>query len=177
MKIVVLSGAIASGKSTYACNAARKGYICVNDDAIVNLVHGGDYTLYQKDLKILYKSIENHIVSTALAMGKSVIIDRGRNNNKFGRKRWIALANSYDAFVEAIVFKNEGPEIHAKRRFQHDSRGHTYEYWFDVASAHQLEWEEPSVLEGLNAVHSIPFSDIIEGKIIDDFYPVTDSVS
>jgi dephospho-CoA kinase len=76
-KIQVLVGMIASGKSTYAKNAARRGVICVNDDAVVNLVHADDYTLYDKSLKILYKSIENHIISMALAMSRTVLVDRG----------------------------------------------------------------------------------------------------
>ena len=46
MKIQVLCGMIASGKSTYANNAARSGTICINDDAIVNMLHANNYDLY-----------------------------------------------------------------------------------------------------------------------------------
>jgi len=53
-KIQILVGMIASGKSTYSKHAARLGFIVVNDDAIVNAVHGEDYTLYDKKLKLLW---------------------------------------------------------------------------------------------------------------------------
>jgi len=43
-EIVVLIGCIASGKSTYARKLARKGWVVINDDDIVKLVHGRDYT-------------------------------------------------------------------------------------------------------------------------------------
>lgn len=72
--IEVLCGMIASGKSTYCVKKAKEGYVIVNDDSIVNAVHGGVYALYDKSFKPLYKSIEDHILHTAVAMGKHVII-------------------------------------------------------------------------------------------------------
>lgn len=166
MKLQVLVGMIASGKSTYARSAAQRGVICMNDDAIVNMLHADDYTLYDKSLKVLYKSIENHIIGTALAMQRVVMVDRGLNVSVRGRKRWIALAQSFDVPCEAILFANEGPEVHATRRARMDSRGHPFEYWIRVAQRHQSEYQEPSVEEGFAAVHSISFQEIQEGKII-----------
>lgn len=152
-KIQVLIGHVASGKSTYCKKAARKGYIILNDDEIVTLLHGGDYTLYSHHLKPLYKSIECHILATALAMNRVVVVDRGLNISTQGRQRWIALAKSFDVPVEALVFANEGPEIHAKRRFNHDSRGHSLEYWMDVAKAHQARYSIPTEAEGFDRIH------------------------
>ncbi len=76
-KIQVLVGMIAAGKSSYCRNAARTGIICMNDDVIVNMLHGDDYTLYNKQLKAFYKSIDNHIVVSALLMDRTIIVDRG----------------------------------------------------------------------------------------------------
>jgi predicted kinase len=166
MKLQVLVGPIASGKSTYARAAAKSGVICMNDDAIVNMLHADDYTLYDKSLKVLYKSVENHIIGTALAMQRVVMVDRGLNVSVRGRKRWIALANSFDVPCEAIVFKNEGPEVHAQRRAHMDSRGHTFEYWLRVANRHQSEYVEPTLEEGFSAIHTISFDEIQEGKVI-----------
>lgn len=166
MKLQVLVGPIASGKSTYARSAAKNSVICMNDDAIVNMLHADDYTLYDKRLKVLYKSIENHIIGTALAMDRIVMVDRGLNVSVRGRKRWIALANSFDVPCEAIVFKNEGPEVHAQRRTHSDSRGHPFEYWLRVAKRHQSEYKEPTVEEGFSAIHFISFDEIQEGKVI-----------
>lgn len=164
-KLFILCGMIASGKSTYSKNAARVGVITLNDDAIVNMLHADEYTLYDKRLKVLYKSIENHVVGTALAMNRVVIVDRGLSVGVRGRKRWIALAHSFDVPCEAIVFKNEGPEVHARRRAL-DSRGHAYEYWLRVAERHQSEYKEPTLEEGFSAIHMISFDEIKEGKVI-----------
>ena len=166
MKIQVLVGMIASGKSTYARLAAQQGMLCINDDAIVNMLHGDDYTLYDKQLKVLYKSIENHIIGTGLAMGKSVLIDRGLNVSKKGRQRWISLAKSFDIQCEAIVFANEGPQIHAQRRFNSDSRSHSFDYWLKVAEAHNSLYLLPSKEEGFDAVHHVSFNEIKQGKVI-----------
>lgn len=164
--IQVLVGPIASGKSTYAQNAARNGFICVNDDAVVNLIHANEYTLYDKSLKILYKSVENHVVGTALAMGKRIVADRGLNISFQGRKRWISLANSFDVPCVAVLFEDEGPEIHAQRRSRSNSRGRTYEQWLEVALHHQKQYQEPTMEEGFVEVHRISYEEILSGKII-----------
>ena len=165
MKLQILVGMIASGKTTYSKLAAMQGIICVNDDDIVNLVHGGNYTIYDKNLKLLYKSIENHIISQALGMGRTVLIDRGLNISRQGRERYIALAKSFDVPIEAIVMTKESPEIHAQRRFDSNSRGYAYKYWLDVAKIHDGIYERPTIKD-FSSIHNISFNDIIEGKVV-----------
>lgn len=165
MKIQVLCGMIASGKSTYSKNATKAGALCVNDDAIVNMLHADQYTLYNKELKLLYKSIENHAISNGLALGRTIIIDRGLNISIRGRKRWIALAQSFDVPCEAIIFQNEGPIAHAQRRSLSDARGHSYEYWLNVANDHNDIFVEPSLDEGFDFIHYITFDEIKKGKV------------
>lgn len=166
MKIQVLCGMIASGKSTYANNAARSGIICINDDAIVNMLHANNYNLYDEKLKILYKSIENNIISNVLSFGKTILIDRGLNVGLNSRKRWLSLANSFDVRCEAIVFKNEGAEAHAKRRFETNSRGLELNNWIAVAKRDDSIYVKPTIEEGFDLVEEIDFEEIINGKII-----------
>ena len=165
-KIQVLVGMIASGKSTYCKKAVGKGSLIVNDDAIVNMLHGDDYTLYSQELKTLYKGVENHVIVSALLMGRNVIVDRGLNVSVSGRQRWISLARSFDVPVEAIVFKNDGPEAHATRRTGSDARGHDYAYWHRVATIHNNLWSPPTEAEGFTAIHTITFDEIKEGRVI-----------
>jgi predicted kinase len=162
-KIQVLVGMIASGKSTYARNAARNGVICVNDDAVVNLVHADDYTLYDKTLKTLYKSTENHIISVALAMGRTVLVDRGLNLSLRGRQRWLSLAQGFDLPCEVIQFPIEAPAVHAERRAKSDPRGHDFAYWLRVAEHHFSEYVPPTLDEGFSAIYDITFADVMEG--------------
>jgi predicted kinase len=166
-KLQVLVGMIASGKSTYCKHAAKRGTIIINDDAIVTMVHGGFYKLYKKDLKPLYKSVENHIASTALAMGKNVVVDRGLNTSHWSRMRWIGISHSMDAIAEAVVFKREAPEVHARRRFLADARGYSYEEWLTCAIKHDAVWEEPNTQhEGFDIVKYITWEDIQQGVIL-----------
>jgi predicted kinase len=164
-KIQVLVGMIASGKTSYAHEAAKKGIICVNDDAIYNMIHANNYNLYNKDCKILYKSIENHIISQALCMGKTVLVDRGLNVSKRGRQRYIALAKSFDVNIEAITFENEGYEIHGERRFNSESRGLSRSVWLNCALAHSKIWAYPTLDEGFSSVKPIKFEEIKQGKV------------
>lgn len=151
-KIVVLVGMVASGKSTYAQQAARRGAIVVNDDAIVTCLHGGLYGLYSTHLKVLYKSVENHIVGAAVGLGRDVIIDRGVNISIAARRRWIALASAFDVTCDAVVFPNEGALVHAHRRFESDSRGYCIDYWRRTAQSHEARWQEPTIDEGFRHV-------------------------
>lgn len=138
----LLVGPIASGKSTYCRKAASEGAIILNDDSIVNAVHGGDYCLYEKSLKPLYKGVENTIVCMALSMGRRLIIDRPNHSKKM-RRRYIGLAHSFDTSVQIVMFKRETPEVHGERRFNSDARGHSLDYWVDVAIAQQKIYEAP----------------------------------
>jgi predicted kinase len=152
MIIEVLVGMISSGKSTWAKERAREHWIILNDDSIVSAVHAGQYTLYDKSLKPLYKSIEDHILHLALAMGKNVVIDRGVDVSIRSRRRWIAIAKSLDVSIHAVVFERFTAEVHGVRRAAADNRGHTEEYWIGVARAHEARYETPTLEEGFDKI-------------------------
>ncbi|MHA1948277.1 MAG: AAA family ATPase [Candidatus Thorarchaeota archaeon] len=132
IRLDILVGNIASGKSTYCKKAAEEGAIIVNDDSIVNCVHANNYQLYSEELKPLYKSVENTILTTALTIGRSVVVDRPNHTVKM-RRRYIGLAHSLDVPVRIVLFEWDKPEVHAKRRMKSDPRGFSLEYWTDVA--------------------------------------------
>lgn len=147
--VTLLVGPIASGKSTWVQQAAALGHVIVNDDAIYAAVHGGDYGRYEHELKLLYKSTENHILTIALAIGRPVVVDRP-NIKRLGRARYVGLARAFDTLVEAVVFPRAAPEVHAQRRMDSDPRGQDYAFWLGVAHRHDLGYEEPSMDEGFN---------------------------
>jgi len=143
MKLEILVGNIASGKSTYCKKAAQEGAIIINDDAIVNLLHNNNYKLYDKNLKPLYKGIENTAIVMAIALGRPVVIDRPNLSVKM-RRRYIGLGHSLDVPVEMVIFQWAEPAEHAKRRMASDSRGHDYAYWLKVAEIFQDKYTEPN---------------------------------
>ncbi len=148
----ILIGNIASGKSTYCLKRAKEGAIILNDDAIVNGLHSNLYELYDKRLKPLYKSVENQIVLSALALGVDVVVDRGLNLTPRSRRRFIGLGHSLDASVNAVVFAFHPPEVHAERRKNHDLRNHTYDYWLEVATIFNEKYVPPSPTEGFDEI-------------------------
>jgi predicted kinase len=140
----ILVGPIASGKSTYTKDRVNARYLVVNDDAIVNAIHGGNYKLYDKKLKTLYKNIENQIITAAASHNYNVIIDRP-NHSVSMRRRYIGLAKSFDMQVHVILFGRSEPITHAYRRYREDSRGHTLEYWHQVAKSHEDKYQTPDM--------------------------------
>lgn len=152
MSMYVLVGMIASGKSTYAKTAATGGAIVVNDDSVVTAVHGGNPLLYRESLKPLYKSLQNHIVAMAVALGRDVVVDCGVNIRERSRRRWIGMAHSLDQPCMAVVFPRSSPEVHAKRRFSDDARGYSYNDWLAVAMSHERSYDMPRLDEGFARV-------------------------
>ena len=146
--IEVLIGLIASGKSTWCKHRAEDGWIIINDDSIVNAVHNNNYTLYNKSLKPLYKSIEDHILHTAIAMNKNVVIDRGVDVCLTSRQRWIVLGRALDVSVRAVCFELFDSEVHGKRRFEADNRGWPLDYWVKVAKKWRDKYDMPTMEEG-----------------------------
>ncbi len=150
--VEILVGTIASGKSTYCKKRAKEGAIIVNDDAIVCSLHAGIYTLYDKSIKALYKSLESHIVNTAILIGRDVIVDRGVNLTPRSRRRFIGIATSLDVDCIAIVFPFCSPAIHAADRFKDDSRGLSYRAWEKVVEAHIEKYKRPTMDEGFTEI-------------------------
>lgn len=157
---------IASGKSTYSSNAAKEGWLVINDDAIVNMVHADDYTLYDKGLKLLYKNVEHAILFTGLSLGRNVLVDRGVGISLAGRKRYLALAAALDTEIECVTIASEGAETHALRRFQTDNRGHSLDYWLKVAKYHESIWADPTLEEGFSRIHHISWDFISKGGLV-----------
>lgn len=156
----VLVGMIASGKTTYARMEAARGAVIINDDALVTALHGGDYTGYDRTLKPLYKSTENHIAAVALALGWDVVVDRGLNVSRKSRQRWVGLAAAFEAEAQAVVFARQSAEQHARRRWHSDSRGHDLAHWVSAATRHAAEWQTPTTCEGFSMVTHSPWRDI-----------------
>jgi len=152
MVVEILIGNIASGKSTYCLEKVKEGAIVVNDDAIVNSVHCDQYGLYDKELKPLYKAVENQIVTSALMLGKNVVIDRGVNLTPGSRRRFIGLGHSMDSQVIAVVFPFCDPQVHADRRQIDDLRGYPTEYWLKIATTFQNKYVPPSLDEGFDGI-------------------------
>jgi predicted kinase len=147
----LLVGPIAAGKSTYCKYLAKTGAVIINDDDIVKLIHAGEYGLYDKKLKPLYKLVENQILTTAMLMDRHVIVDRP-NFSKNTRSRYISLAKSFDVPVKCTCFKWTTPEESARRRCSVNDRGYSYEWWLEATKRHYSLYEEPSMDEGFTEI-------------------------
>ena len=155
-KIFMLIGNIASGKSTW-CKQFKSTHletIIINDDAVVELIEGDEHGYSQK-FKRLYKSIEDAILRTGIFLGVDIIVDRP-HMSETSRKRVLGIASSLDIPVIAVMFKVELPEIHAKRRFDNNSRGHDYDDWLKVAHKKNKEFVQPTLKEGFYEICNSP---------------------
>ena len=88
------------------------------------------------------------------------MIDRGVDVRRGSRKRWIALANSVDVGVVAVVFPNDLPEVHARRRAESDGRGHDYDYWLSVARNFDKAYDLPEENEGFDSIEMVEWKPV-----------------
>lgn len=151
-KLLIMIGPICSGKSTFCKAAAKANFLIANDDALVTAVHGGNYDLYSKCLKPLYKGLELEIIRTGLALGRDVIVDRANCMNVYCRRKYIGLGTALEAQVVGVLTPDCGPEEHARRRFSKNSRGLSYEHWLGAAKRHSWESCKPSLAEGFTEI-------------------------
>ena len=142
VRLDILCGPIASGKSSYCSHAVEEAALIVNDDDLVLAIHGGVHGLYSKDLKPLYKAVENTIIQVGLTMGRWVIVDRP-NYSRAMRRRYIGLAKSLDVSVRVVMLPRESPETHARRRANTAGRNYSYDDWLEVAREHEALYEVP----------------------------------
>ena len=143
---------IGCGKSTLSAKYAKDGYLVLNDDSIVNAVHGNNYLLYNKKHKSLYKHIGNTIFAFAAATNTNLIIDR-TNLSKETRARYLSMAREFGMTAKCILFEpTKTPEEYALKRFNSDSRGATLETWNKVAKEHISQYTKPTVEEGFTEV-------------------------
>lgn len=150
-KLILTVGNIASGKSTWCKSQVKNGSVVVCNDDITTMIHGGQY-LYDHDLKSLYKGIEEYSVIKGLQEGRNTILDR-MNYKSDTRKRWAAIAKDHGFECWVILFPRESPEIHAKRRYDKDNRGVSYERWLKVAKEFEENYEDINMgVEGIQNV-------------------------
>lgn len=143
MKLIIFIGNVGCGKSTKALELAKKGFAIVNDDAITIMFGAGDYTLYDKRKKPIYKNIISLAVMMSLNYNFDVVIDMP-NMSKEKRKKFIDMGKFNKA---EIIAYDWGPgmlkDLIARLK---DDRG--YNNWEAAYRKKFEEYEEPSLDEG-----------------------------
>lgn len=165
MKIELLVGMIASGKSTYTARRAREGALVVNDDSVTMMIHSGQYQLYDAKLKALYKGIEHHVIAFAVSKNLDVVIDR-TNLSRDSRSRYVAIARSFDVPIICTMFPMSTPEAHGSRRARSDGRGYDEAYWIRVAREHAKSYVAPNSDEGFEYITQITETSMREEGLI-----------
>jgi len=147
LELIILTGNIGCGKSTKALELAKQGYVIVNDDAISTMIGGGDYNLYDKSKKYLYKSIELYCVDLGLGTNRSVVADMP-NMKSISRSRFIDIGKRYN--IEIISYDwGRGTSEDLRLRML-DSRG--YNDWKKAFYRKFNEYEKPSFDEGFDKI-------------------------
>jgi tRNA uridine 5-carbamoylmethylation protein Kti12 len=153
-KLIIFTGNIGCGKSTKALELAKLGYVVVNNDSIVTMIGGGDYSLYDISKKKIYINIENISVLSALTNNFNVVIDR-TNMKKSTRERFINLGKALNAI---IISYDWGPgRIQDLERRKLEPRIASTD-WGEVYDRMHVEYEEPSFDEGFDKIYKISYN-------------------
>lgn len=133
MRLEVLIGMIASGKSTYARKRADEGALVISHDDLTQMLHA-TYR-YEPGLRKCYKAMMREIAHAAFSAQRDVVADRTHLTRE-ARAFWVNLPSYRDVEVVAVTFPITTPEEHARRRFAADDRGRTFAEWLKVAERH-----------------------------------------
>lgn len=106
MKLLMLMGLPASGKSTYAKQLALDGWVRVNKDDLRAMLHGGKWSP-KNEKQIL--QVRDQVISDSLLAGKSVVVDDTNLDPKH-KIRLQELAKKYAATFETKFFDVEPAE-------------------------------------------------------------------
>ena len=100
MKLIMMRGLPASGKSTYAKElmATDGAFVRVNKDLLREMMHFGTYSPANESL---VKAAEVEIVEMALSMGQTVIVDDTNLGQKY-EDQWRGLAEVWDTEFEIM---------------------------------------------------------------------------
>lgn len=175
INVKILIGMIASGKSTYARGCAREGALVICHDDLTEMLHA-EYR-YEQESRDIYRMMEDSLLEIAVNFNKDVVIDRTHLTRE-SRSRWTRFhrVTMQPVSFTAVVFPFESPEVHAKRRFEHDSRGRSYEEWLQVANHHHNQWKQGhlggdegfSEIVKIESFHVYPDGDVIMRSIEGD---------
>lgn len=119
-KLLILQGAPASGKSTFARQLAHedKSYVIVNRDSIRN--SRGDYWIPSQEDYIT--SIEEFSIKNALGRGYNVIVD-ATNLNPITINKWKVIADEFNAEIEFKMFEISFEDAVARDKLRDNSVG------------------------------------------------------
>ena len=116
MKLQILIGLPASGKTTYASKLVKEGWVRINYDSIRHesgLFPGG--YVFSKDNEKRVKVAALNVAAKSLQLGRNVVIDNTNLTHK-ARQVWHELAKTYHVFPEVIDFNTTLDECLRRNR-------------------------------------------------------------
>ena len=152
-ELILLVGNVGCGKSFLAKRLTKRGAIAINNDALLQTFHGGEYT-YDSNLKEFYHECEREIFSNALMTGRSIVVDR-TNMDKKSRQRFIEPSQKYPD-LEVVVFDfGPGTDISLQRRLN-SPKEQTAKTWTSVHKMLKSKYEKPSFDEDIHRIYEAP---------------------
>lgn len=100
MKLLMLKGLPASGKSTYAKELAKDGYVRINKDDLRAMLHAGKWS---KNNEQQVLRLRDAVIEDSLSAGKSVVVDDTNLAPKHS-ERLKGLAKKHGATFETKFF-------------------------------------------------------------------------
>lgn len=148
-ELIIFTGNIGCGKSLIASKLGKRGYVIVNNDTITSMIQGGEYGLYDKLKKPIYKVIETSLIVGSLKLGFSVVIDR-TNMSVANRERYIRIGQLHGVCIKSFCW-GRGTSEDLIRRLN-NSRGVPVETWVKVYGTMERNYSKPQLQEGFNAI-------------------------
>ena len=149
MKVSILVGNIASGKSTWT-DQYPNAFI-LSKDKLRYDYGGGEYVFNPYLEEIIDSVIKLSYDAVLYQQNQHIIIDE-TNMTKNTRAFYITLAKKYGYVVEIVVFPDLGEDGHVKRRLRNNHGNINEETWRMVYKEKKARYEPPSFTEGFDKI-------------------------
>jgi len=149
MKVSILVGNIASGKSTWA-DKYPDAFVLSKDK--LRYDYGGGKYVFDSYLEGTIDSVIKLSYDAVLYQQFQHIIIDETNMTKDIRAFYIMLAKKYGYTVEVIVFPDLGEDIHVKKRLQNNHGDVSEETWRKVYQDNLALYDVPSFTEGFDNI-------------------------
>jgi len=148
--LILLTGNIASGKSTLAKKWAKAGYRIISRDAIRYMVGAGDY-IFNIDLEPTIKKGTLALLEEFLKDGIDIVYDEVNVNKKL-REPTIKLAKKYGYKVLAVILPRLSKKESVNRRLKNPHGQPDRKIWEEVWERFDKIYEIPTLEEGINRI-------------------------
>ncbi len=152
-ELIILIGNIGTGKTTYAPQYVKKGYVAIARDTLRYAIGDGKY-IYNPQYEPIIFTIERFMFHQFLIKGVNIIVDEVGVSKEM-RKHYIEEAKRFGYKITAIEMPHLTMKEAVDRRMNNPHQQNDRKLWEQVYAKFEAMYEEPTKEEGFDEIENL----------------------